>query len=185
MEMPVLETERLRIRPFGASDLRACDALFRSLGYGPARREWLEWASRNAGELANQHQPPYGDRALLLKETDELVGSVGMVPAFGPFGLLPGFDVNPDSPEARRNIPEFGLYWALAPEHRGNGYATEAARALIDFAFRTLNLRRIVAMTEHENATSIAVMRRLGMRVERSPHPEPVWFQTVGILENA
>jgi RimJ/RimL family protein N-acetyltransferase len=76
-----------------------------------------------------------------------------------------------------------GLYWALAPAHRGNGYATEAARALIDHAFGALNLARIVATTERSNTASRAVMRRLGMRVEENPLPEPEWFQVVGWLE--
>lgn len=140
--------------------------------------------SRNPEELAALYQPPYGDRALILRETDTLIGSVGLVPSLGPFGLLPGFDVPPDAPRARQNVPEVGLYWSLAPAFRGQGYATEAARALIAYAFAALNLRRIVATTEHANAASIAVMRRLGMRVERNPYLEPAWFQTVGVLEN-
>ncbi|MGH2520966.1 MAG: GNAT family N-acetyltransferase, partial [Anaerolineales bacterium] len=64
------------------------------------------------------------------------------------------------------------------------GYATEAARALIGYAFRELNLRRIVATTDYTNEASIAVMRRLGMRIEKNPYPEPEWFQVVGVLEN-
>jgi ribosomal-protein-alanine N-acetyltransferase len=184
MKMPVLETERLRIRPFVSADLPACDQLFRAVWEEGATPNWMEWASRNSEELANLYQPPYGDRALTLKEGDTLIGSVGLVPAFGPFGLLPGFDVEPDSTAARRNTPEFGLFWMLAPEYRGQGYATEAGLALIGFAFRELNLRRIVATTEYENASSIAVMRRLGMQIVRNPHAEPAWFQVVGVREN-
>jgi RimJ/RimL family protein N-acetyltransferase len=40
-----------------------------------------------------------------------------------------------------------------------------------------------VATTEHDNLGSIAVMRKLGMRIETNPEGEPEWFQTVGILE--
>ena len=72
------------------------------------------------------------------------------------------------------------MYWALNPAARGKGYATEAARALIEWAFTNLELARIVATTEDENVASQAVMRRLGMRVERNPDPEPAWFQVVG-----
>ena len=184
MRMPTLETERCAIRPFAMGDLEACDRLFRAVWGAPARREWLEWASRNDKELAELYQPPYGDRALTLKATGEIIGSVGFAPAFGPFGLLPGFGEDPGSPSARRNVPEFGLFWMLAPEHRGRGYATEAGRALIAHAFGALDLRRIVATTEHENQASVAVMRRLGMRIERNPRTEPAWFQVVGVLEN-
>jgi RimJ/RimL family protein N-acetyltransferase len=76
-----------------------------------------------------------------------------------------------------------GLYWALAPAHRGQGYATEAARALIEHAFDAFGLARILATTERGNAASQAVMRRLGMRVEENPLPQPEWFQVVGWLE--
>lgn len=185
MAMPVLETERCVIRPFAPSDLDACDHLFRAVWRSGARRDWMEWASRSAGELARLDQPPYGDRALVLRETNQIIGSVGLVPAFGPFGLLPGFGANPQSSAAQQhNVPEVGLFWMLAPSHRGNGHATEAARALITYAFETLNLRRVVATTERDNLPSQAVMRRLSLRIEQNPHPDPAWFQIVGVLEN-
>ena len=74
--------------------------------------------------------------------------------------------------------------YAVVPWKQGRGYATEAARALISYAFDELDLRRIVATTEHENLRSVAVMRRLGMTIERNPEAEPHWFQTVGVLAN-
>ena len=105
---------------------------------------------------------------------------VGVVPSLGPFEQLPGFGGD-GSPTRFR--PEVGLFWVVAPAHRGNGYATEAARAVIDHGFAVLNLARMVATTERGNATSIAVMRRLGMRVEENPLPQPAWFQVVGWLD--
>jgi ribosomal-protein-alanine N-acetyltransferase len=54
---------------------------------------------------------------------------------------------------------------------------------MVAYAFGQLRLRRIVATTEHDNARSIGVMRRLGMRLELNPLAEPAWFQTVGILD--
>jgi ribosomal-protein-alanine N-acetyltransferase len=77
-----------------------------------------------------------------------------------------------------------GMFWAIAAKHRRMGYASEAGRALAKFAFATLRLARIVATTEHENAASIGVMRRMGMTIERNPVDEPIWFQTVGVLVN-
>ena len=103
---------------------------------------------------------------------------MGFVPCLAPFGLLPSFEPTP------YETPEIGLYWALRPAHWGHGYATEAAAALVTYAFDRLRLRRIVATTEHDNNRSIAVMRRLGMHIERNPGPEPAWFQTVGVLNN-
>ena len=76
-----------------------------------------------------------------------------------------------------------GLYWAVAPSYRRLGLASEAAAALIGHAFAELHLARVVATTERENVASIGVMRRLGMRVEENPEPEPAWFQVVGVLD--
>jgi RimJ/RimL family protein N-acetyltransferase len=189
MQIPVLETERLWIRPFARDDLEACHQLFdieartevQSLD---ERRQWLTWAVMNYVELDKLRQPPYGDRAVVLKSNGGLVGSVGLVPCLGPFGVLPSFGSAADPQAARRHVPEVGLFWALSTAHRRQGYATEAARALIDFAFERLHLRRIVAETDYANERSMAVMRRLGMRLEKNPYLEPKWFQVVGVLES-
>jgi ribosomal-protein-alanine N-acetyltransferase len=172
---PALHTDRLTIRELSPAD---ADAL------GPigvqAAPGWLEWTAQTYAQLAALMQPPYGERGIELRETGELVGLVGLVPSFGPFDQIPGLG---DAREPARFRPEMGLYWALAPAHRGSGYATEAARALIGHAFAELTLARIVATTERSNTASQAVMRRLGMRVEENPLPEPEWFQVVGWLD--
>lgn len=125
------------------------------------------------------HQPPYEDRAIVLKRSGDLIGAVGLAPCLAPFGQLPSFGSTP------HRTPEVGMFWALHPEYQGKGYATEAARAMLSYAFDELRVWRIVATTEHENLRSIAVMRRLGMAIERNPSPEPDWFQTVGVAFNS
>ena len=55
---------------------------------------------------------------------------------------------------------------------------------MIDYAFRELRLRRIVATTTRENVPSIRVMRNVGMSIEENPYPDPPWLQVVGVLEN-
>ena len=50
----------------------------------------------------------------------------------------------------------------------------------MDFGFAQLKVRRIVATTEHDNTASIAVMRRIGMRVERRPGDAPFFLDVVG-----
>lgn len=189
LNMPVLETPRLWIRPFTLADLEAAHQVIdytdgQETTSLEERRIWLEWTVRNYPALASMYQPPYGDRAIALKSTGEVVGACGLAPALGPFGLLPYFQDKVPADQAHRNLPEMGLYWALAEAHRGQGYATEAARALIDFTFAGLEMARIVATTEYANLPSQRVMQRLGMHLERNPHPEPFWFQVVGILEN-
>ena len=52
------------------------------------------------------------------------------------------------------------------PEHQGRGYATEAARALLHFAFETMGWHRLVGRTEARNTGSARVLEKLGMRLE-------------------
>jgi RimJ/RimL family protein N-acetyltransferase len=182
--MRTLETDRLTIRAFVPQDgdeySRLLDAAFGADIYGSAeeKRVMFEYQVAADAGLALLHQPPYGDRAIVNRSANEIIGSVGFAPCLMPFGQLPSFEPTPHFTN------EIGLFWALFPEHWGHGYATEAAAAMIAYAFSTLRLRRIVATTEHDNTRSINVMRRLGMRLERNPNAEPSWFQTVGILDN-
>lgn len=182
MLMPTLETARLTIRPFQADDLAAALSLF---GDDPAhidrRRRWLLWAELNHEQLALLLQPPYGDRAVVLTSTGTLIGAAALVPSFMPFGLLPGWNP-PTDPTHWQMTPEVGLFYHIATSHRQQGIATEAARALIDFAFTHLRLARIVATTEHDNHASQAVMRKLGMTLLANPYPDPPWMQVVGVL---
>lgn len=193
MAIPLLETERLLIRPFGHDDL---DAIFEILDVAPGdplavaearagRQEWLEWSILNYDALDRLHQPPYGDRAVVLRASGELIGAAGLAPVLLPFGRLPAFG-GPGAPSKQPapNTSEVGLYWEIAAHHRRQGYATEAGAALIRYAFDTLNLQRIVATTTYGNTASIGVMHKLGMTIERNPLPEPIFMQVVAILEN-
>jgi [ribosomal protein S5]-alanine N-acetyltransferase len=195
MRMPTLETDRLLIRPFTMDDLPAIhqllDVELASAEMGTegvqslaGRRQWLQWTVLNYEELAKLHQPPYGDRAIVLKDGQALIGACGYVPCLDAFGQLPEFGAAHDA--ARRGLTStvFGLYWAVSPRYQRRGYAAEAASALVRYAFTNLKLRRIIATTTHDNAASLGVMRKLGMRVEPNPYPEPPWLQAVGVLDN-
>ena len=186
--VPVLMTERLTIRPLVAADGDAVHRLFMDIGWADEslpdddirqrRMTWLEWSIANYRELERLYQPPLGERAVILKKTGALVGLVGLVPSFAPFGQLPSFG---GADRALRTL-EMGLFWAVSPASQGRGYAREAAAALTDWAVEGLLLERLVATTEHDNTASIAVMRRLGMKIEVNPWAEPPWLQTVGLL---
>ena len=63
--------------------------------------------------------------------------------------------------------PKVEVGWRLAHEHWGNGFATEAASAVLDWTFDELQWPEIISFTRAENAASQAVMARLGM--EREP----------------
>jgi RimJ/RimL family protein N-acetyltransferase len=176
--LPELRGERIAIRPLAADDAAACRAVLGRRDDAPFRR-WLAWAVAAPAALADARQPPYGERAVALAATGEVVGLAGLVPAYGPFAQLEG------APPGGPWTPELGLYWALAPAHRGRGYATEAAALLAAHAFAELHAARLVATTERANAASQAVMRRLGMRLLENPHPDPTWLQVVGVLDRA
>lgn len=143
------------------------------------RRRWLEWSISGYQQFAALYQPPYGDRAVTLRGTDELIGATGYVPMLHPLSeMLEG-----KRPDESRWLPELGLYYALSPAHHGYGYATEAAQALVDYAFEHFKLKRIVANTDFDNLASQGVMRKLGMTLHRNPGGEPHWFQVLGVLE--
>lgn len=186
LDVPTLTTERLVVRPFTPDDLDETVRVLDEEIYGPApegaraaRERWLTWTVLSYEQLAKLYQPPYGDRAVTLRATGELIGAVGYSPCYHPFGQLGSFTQAPPM----LHTAEVGLYWAIAPRHRGRGYAAEAGLALARFAFDEMALHRIVATTEYDNHASQRVMVKLGMRLERNPLPGPPWLQVVGVLE--
>lgn len=195
MKMPPLETDRLLIRPFEMDDFEAIhrildieleDVVHDEAGLTrvrEARHRWLQWISLNPDELAALYQPPYGDRAIVLKRSGEVIGACGYAPIMMPLEQIPYFRTDKSRSPAR-NVNEFGLYWAISPTHQRQGYASEAGKALIDYAFDALNLKRILANTDYDNLASQGVMRKLGMTILRNPDPEPPWMQIIAVLEN-
>lgn len=85
------------------------------------------------------------DLGIELKRENKIIGFVGLI---------------------HKNHKQGEVGWALSINYRGKGYATEAARALISYAFEKLGLHRIFADTSNMNIPSVKVMERLGMRCE-------------------
>jgi RimJ/RimL family protein N-acetyltransferase len=78
-----------------------------------------------------------------------------------------GFTGDPDDSSA----VEIG--YEIAPEHRNRGFATEAARAMIDYAFSHEEVRAVVAHTLAETNASNSVLRKVGLTfVAEADHPE-------------
>jgi [ribosomal protein S5]-alanine N-acetyltransferase len=86
-------------------------------------------------------------RGIVLAETRELIGHVGF---HGPPGI-----------NSLRADDAVEIGYTIFPEHRRNGYATEAVVALLDWA-RTQGIHRFVASVGPENEPSLAIVRRLG-----------------------
>jgi RimJ/RimL family protein N-acetyltransferase len=147
------------------------------------RRSWLQWSILNQEWLPRLRQAPYGDRAIALKTTGELIGSIGYTPHLDLYEQIPELAGPVPSPGGF-TTPELGFFWVIDPSHQRCGYATEAAEAMIDHAFKQLRLKRIIATTLYSNEASLGVMRKLGMRIARNPRPDPPWLQVVGFMDN-
>jgi RimJ/RimL family protein N-acetyltransferase len=149
MPAPILLTERLILREWRESDVD----MFASLSADPEVMEYLQLADRAASD------------ALALRIRDHFVKHgfgfwaveiPGQVPFIGFVGLMV-------TRYQAHFTPSVEIGWRLGREHWGKGYATEAAKASLDFGFRTLALSEIVATTVPLNRRSRAVMDRLGM----------------------
>lgn len=195
--IPILNTERLTIRPFIEEDLVPLHRISeRCFGDGSkaddaaaieAGRRMHTWRVLNEAMLAQLYQPPYGDRAITLKETGEMIGAVGLVPYIDAFNVIPALrhfaGGSNDASSRPRATAEVGLFWCIDPAYQRKGYASEAAQAMIDYAFNTMYLGRIIATTEFDNIASQAVMRRLGMTLHRNESGKSPWLEVIGVLE--
>jgi [ribosomal protein S5]-alanine N-acetyltransferase len=179
-----LETERLVIRPFSMADLEAARRLLDvELDWGgtPEEREsWLRFCVRMA---ENWRNPPQGYRAVTLAETGEVIGKCG----FFCYLLTPEEQtlfgrVGSDRVRALNSMA-LGIGYGLSRGHRGRGYATEAVRALIRFAFQELRVDALWARTTHDNQRSRALMERVGMLVGVNPDPAS-WPGALGLIHN-
>jgi RimJ/RimL family protein N-acetyltransferase len=192
MDQKTIETERLIIRPFVMEDLQAIHRILdQTLGDGSKvddraalleRRSWLQWSVLSQEWLTKMSQFPYGDRAIALRSTQTVIGAAGYVPLTDVFDQIP--ELRSGAVPSQHRTPEVGLFWAIDPGYQRQGYASEAARGLIEHAFRHLRIKRILATTEYENIASQRVMQKVGMKLTRNPLPTPAWLQVVGVLEN-
>jgi RimJ/RimL family protein N-acetyltransferase len=153
--VPVIETERLRLRPHGSDDLAACVALWSdpavvryTIGEpSPPQRTWIRiLAYRGHWALLG-----YGYWAVEEKTSGRYVGELG----FADFKrhIVPSIE----------GIPELG--WALVPQFHGKGYATEALNAAVSWGDHQLAQRRTVCIIHRDNHRSFRVAEKLGYRV--------------------
>jgi RimJ/RimL family protein N-acetyltransferase len=158
--MSFLETERLILRPWTPDDAEAAFAIYgdpevtRYLGGGgkpqesvQSQRETLERIIARHRELGWTDQG-FGFWPCIEKATGTMVGAVLLLPLRDGEG---------------QPLPETEIGWHFGRFAWGHGYATEAARALMDYGFTRLGLDRIFAVVYPENLASQRVMHRLGM----------------------
>lgn len=153
--MVILETDRLILRRLTADDLgelvtiQADPDLERFLGRfdEAGMASWL-------GEVdASWAERGYGRLGLVERDTGRLVGRSGIM-------FVEQFAA-----------PELG--WTLRREAWGHGYATEAARACLQWGFSALGMTRIISLIERTNERSLEVAKRLGM----TPGEHATWLE--------
>ena len=150
------------IRRFRAEDAAAFGA-YRS---DPDVARYQSWdaaytraeAERFAREMETLHPGLRGEWfqfAAADRVSDELLGDVALC-----------VDMN-DAGRAE-------LGFTFAPAHQGQGYATEAVRGVVDYAFARLEVGTVFAVTDARNEPSIALLKRIGMRLVST---EGTWFK--------
>lgn len=155
------ETERLIIREFTMADERDVHAY----ASDPLVATFMIWGPNTVEEtnaflertIEEQQQNPRTDYefAVVLKETGQLIGGVGLHVAGKQQGET-GYCFNP-------------LFWR-------KGYASEAAREMLKFGFGELGLHRIYATCRPDNVGSAKVMQKIGMKYEGHLR-EHMWFK--------
>jgi RimJ/RimL family protein N-acetyltransferase len=145
--MPTLHTDRLTLRMIRESDLDAYAAMcadpevMRYLGEGKPFSRAESWRSM-ALMIGHWQLRGYGLWAVEERQSGNFIGRIG---CWNPEGW-PGFEIG----------------WTLCREFWGHGYATEGARAAIQYAFTELKQPRIISLIRPENTNSIRVAQRLG-----------------------
>lgn len=160
-----IETERLILRMWREEDLEsyaemcADPEVMRYLASKPMTKSeaWRNMAM----VIGHWHLRGFGMFAVEERATRELVGRVG---PWLPDGW-PGLEVG----------------WSLRSKFWGRGFATEAARASINYAFTELDQPHVISLIHPENAASIRVAERLGETVEGATEIVGVKVRVYGI----
>ena len=153
-QVPVLESERLRLRAPGRADfpsiarLWSTPAVVRYIGGKPASAE-ESWARllRNAGHWALMS---YGLWVVEARDSHTFLGEVGLI------------NLERDIEPSLGGMPEVG--WVLLPEAHGRGFATEAVRAALAWMDANLAYPRSVCIISPDNEPSLKLARKCGFR---------------------
>ncbi|GAA3120739.1 MULTISPECIES: GNAT family N-acetyltransferase [Nonomuraea] len=152
LAIPTLDTARLRLRPFSDAD---AEPLFAMHSSAYVMRYWdaPPWTDRARAkrfiELCRKRADSGTDARVAIDRTSDgaFVGWCGLI------------DWDPDFRSA-------SLGYCLDEKMWGHGYATEAAHALLGWAFDTLDLNRVQAETDTRNEASARVLEKIGFARE-------------------
>ncbi|MCP3141733.1 GNAT family N-acetyltransferase [Pyxidicoccus xibeiensis] len=152
---------RLVLRRLRADDLEALVA-YRNDPEVARYQSWSDYdAKRGSALIESMHgrqpgEPGWFQFAIALKDTDALVGDCA---------LRTDDDVR---------TGEIGF--TLSRQHQGKGLGTEAVRALLGYTFDTLQMHRVIGVTDAKNTAAATVLERVGMRRE-GHYLENAWFK--------
>lgn len=167
-----IRTERLELRPLVPSDRDALLA-YRS---DPDTCRYLPFEPQSADDIDRYLTGRAARRTL-----EGADGSVSCAVALADGGPLIGDLILFMQSSIPAECLEIG--WVFAPEHRGHGYATEAAAALLRVAFEEVQAHRVVARMDPANTASAHVAERIGMRREalliEDERVKGVWSDTL------
>lgn len=167
-----LSTERLTVRPATAADADATFAYRRLDEVG----QWVTAIATDVEKYrASFIEPDQLGTTLIIEHEGAVVGD-----------LMLRVENSWAQAEVREAAvgKQAELGWVLDPAHTGQGYATEAVRALIGYCFEELDVHRIVALCFADNEGSWRLMERLGMRreghaVRESFHRSGEWMDSL------
>jgi RimJ/RimL family protein N-acetyltransferase len=151
--MIVLETERLVLRRLSADDAEFILGLLNQPSFlqyiGDKGVRNTEDAIRyiQTGPQASYEQFGFGLYLVEVKESGVPMGMCGLL--------------------KRDSLPDVDIGFAFLPEYWSQGFAFEAAAAVMTYGREVLGLRRIVAITSLENSASIKLLNKIGLRFER------------------
>jgi RimJ/RimL family protein N-acetyltransferase len=157
LEVPILETERLKLRGHRLLDFRDCSAMWadpgvtRYIGGQPLSEEEV-WA-RLLRYVGHWTWLGFGYWAIEEKATSRFVGELGFA------------DYKRQIEPSLEGMPELG--WVLAARAHGKGYATEAVRVALAWGEIRFGEARTVCLIHPENLASIRVAQKCGYRESR------------------
>lgn len=155
----ILETKRLILRHQVLQDLDALWALY----CDPEITKYIPDAPRSRDEAREELEwhmnghprfPELGLWATIHKETGRFIGRCGLLP-----WTIDGQQ-------------EVEVAYTIARDYWGQGLATEAAQAILQYGFEKLNLSRLISVIEAENIASQKVAEKIGMTFEREARDE-------------
>ena len=147
MKTPILETERLILRPLTLND---SEHIFKTWTSDPdvakfmiwdvheTIDETINWLKSEVNAIDSDNNYTWG---MVLKENTELFGTIGL---------------------NKKDNGIFSLGYNIAKAYWGKGFTTEAGKTVLDFASKTLNIKQFSCRHANENIASMKVMKKLG-----------------------